>query len=100
MEQTHEQDEENHMKRVIYAAAILGLAACSSNKYNDYSDLPDTKMLVDKEMSALSRAQIITAVQECQSANMRPVMIYSKRKINGQISEVVVDVSCAPKFGQ
>jgi hypothetical protein len=56
-------------------------------------------MLVDKEMSAMTRSQIINAIQECQSGNLRPVMVYSRRKINGQVSEVVVDVSCAPKFG-
>jgi hypothetical protein len=56
-------------------------------------------MLVDKEMSAMTRTQIINAIQECQSGNLRPVMVYSRRKINGQVSEVVVDVSCAPKFG-
>jgi len=82
-----------------YLLILLLLASCAKNQYIDNSDLPNTTMLVDKEMSAMSRSQIINAIQECQSGNLRPVMVYSRRKINGQVSEVVVDVSCAPKFG-
>jgi hypothetical protein len=82
-----------------YLLILLFLASCAKNQYIDNSDLPNTTMLVDKEMSAMSRSQIINAIQECQSGNLRPVMVYSRRKINGQVSEVVVDVSCAPKFG-
>lgn len=87
------------MKYVYLVLAAAMLMACSSNSYTDYSDLPNSKMLVDKEMISMTRSQIITAIGECQSGNLRPVMIYSKRKINGQISDAVVDVTCAPRFG-
>ena len=82
-----------------YLLILLLLASCAKNQYIDNSELPNTTMLVDKEMSAMTRTQIINAIQECQLGNLRPVMVYSRRKINGQVSEVVVDVSCAPKFG-
>lgn len=82
-----------------YLLIFLLLASCAKHQYIDNSELPNTTMLVDKEMSAMTRSQIINAIQECQSGNLRPVMVYSRRKINGQVSEVVVDVSCAPKFG-
>lgn len=85
------------MKKVFIAVFLL--AGCAKHQYIDNSELPNTTMLVDKEMSAMTRSQIINAIQECQSGNLRPVMVYSRRKINGQVSEVVVDVSCAPKFG-
>jgi uncharacterized lipoprotein YmbA len=87
------------MRYIYIATAAALMAACSSSPYMDYSDLPNSKMLVDKEMLAMTRSQIITAVGECRSGNMRPVMVYSKRKINGQISDAVVDVTCSPKFG-
>jgi hypothetical protein len=41
---------------------------------------------------------IIDAVGECQGNDLRAVMVYSKRKINGYSSEVVVDVYCAPRY--
>jgi len=89
------------MKKELIFVLTAILAGCATQKqYNDYADLPNSTMLVDKEMSALSRSQIISAIQECQSGNLRPVLIYSKRKINGQVNDTVVDVSCAPKFGQ
>jgi len=85
--------------RYIYIASAAAMMLACSSQYADYSDLPNSKMLVDKEMLAMTRSQIITAIQECQSGNLRPVMVYSKRKINGQVSDAVVDVTCAPRFG-
>jgi hypothetical protein len=85
---------EDMMKYLLLALIGFSVIACSSNQYNDYSDLPNSKMLVDKEMSAMTRQQIITAVEECHAGFLIPVMIYTKRKINGQISEAVVDVTC------
>jgi hypothetical protein len=45
----------------------------------------------------MSRNEIITAINECETNNTRAVMIYGKRKVNGHITDVVIDVSCAPK---
>lgn len=86
------------MKRVILLSCGL-LGACSS-PYVDNSNLPDTKVLVEKEVTQMSRSQVIMAVQECESSGLRPVVIMSRRKINGSLSDVPVDVTCMPKFGR
>lgn len=87
------------MKKVILLSCGL-LGACSSSPYVDNSKLPDTKVLVEKEVTQMSRNQVIMAVQECDSSGLRPVVIMSRRKINGFLSDVPVDVTCMPKFGK
>ena len=75
------------------------LTACSS-PYVDNSKLPDTKLLVEKDTTQMSRNQVIIAVQECESSGLRPVMVMARRKINGSLADVPVDVTCMPKFGR
>jgi hypothetical protein len=86
------------MKKILLITGLLG--ACSSSPYVDNSKLPDTTLLVDKELTQMSRNQVIIAVQECEASGLRPVMIMSRRKINGMLSDVPVDVTCSPKYGR
>ena len=86
------------MKKILLLTGFLG--ACSSSPYVDNSKLPDTTLLVEKELTQMSRNQVIIAVQECESSGLRPVMVMSRRKINGYLSDVPVDVTCAPKYGR
>lgn len=83
---------------MLLTCGLLG--ACSSSPYIDNSKLPDTTLLVDKELTQMSRNAVIIAVQECESSGLRPVMIMSRRKINGMLSDVPVDVTCAPRYGR
>lgn len=82
-------------KSILLMCGLLG--ACSS-PYIDNSKIPDTKLLVEKELPQMSRSQVIMAVQECESSGLRPTVIMSRRKINGYLSDVPVDVTCMPKF--
>jgi hypothetical protein len=86
------------MKKILVITGLLG--ACSSSPYVDNSKLPDTTLLVEKELTQMSRNQVIIAVQECESSGLRPVMVMSRRKINGYLSDVPVDVTCSPKYGR
>lgn len=72
---------------------LLFLGACSSSPKELNSELE-----VDKVVQPMNRNMIIDAVGECQGNDLRAVMVYSKRKINGYSSEVVVDVYCAPRY--
>jgi hypothetical protein len=87
------------MKKLILLTCGL-LGACSSSPYVDNSKLPDTALLVEKELTQMSRSQLIMAVQECESSGLRPSVIMSRRKINGYLSDVPVDVTCLPRFGK
>ena len=86
------------MKKILLITGLLG--ACSSSSYVDNSKLPDTTLLVDKELTQMSRNQVIIAVQECEASGLRPVMVMSRRKINGYLSDVPVDVTCSPRYGK
>lgn len=57
----------------------------------------DQKLVIDAEIQPLSRNEVIVAVNECETNNLRAVLLYGKRKVNGFTSEIVLDVTCAPK---
>jgi hypothetical protein len=46
----------------------------------------------------MSRSEIITATNECESAGMRAVVVNAKRKVGEQFIPVVIDITCVPKF--
>lgn len=58
----------------------------------------EQKLTLDKDIQPMSRSEVILAVQECESSGLRAVMIIAKRKINNYTTDVVADVSCAPKY--
>tara|TARA_R110000787_G_scaffold62501_3_gene141308 strand:+ start:345 stop:590 length:246 start_codon:yes stop_codon:yes gene_type:complete len=67
----------------------LGVSACSGT--------PTTELIVDKNIHALSRTEVINAIEECHSVDLRPVMFYTQRRINQKNVPVVIDVTCAPR---
>lgn len=78
------------MKALIALAAIV-LTACSSTP-------PQQTLIIDKEVQHMSRNEVITAINECEGNHTRAVMVYAKRKINGFTADVVVEVTCAPRY--
>ena len=62
------------------------------------SSTAEQKMVLDKDIHAMSRNEVILAVQECESSGLRAVMVIAKRKINNYTTDVVADVTCAPKY--
>jgi len=96
------------MKKLIAlvssVALITLLTACAAGSSwnaslgNPSSSDTDTKLIVEKEVQPMSRNEIIVAVKECETSGLRAVVVYAKRRINGIKSDVVADVSCAPKF--
>lgn len=79
------------MKAAIIAIALI-LAGCST------FDTVEQKLTLEKEVQPLSRNEVITAINECESSGTRAIMVYGKRKINGHMADVVADVTCAPRF--
>ena len=81
------------MKNLITAVvATLAVVGCSSTP----NEPPNTNLHVDKEITAMTRPEVISAVTECENAGMNALVLYGKRKINGSPSHVVVDVTCVP----
>lgn len=83
------------MKKLLIAACSLGLlSACSTGA----PKAVEQELVIDKHVQPLTRNEVIVGVRECETNGLRGVMLYGKRKINGYTTEVVIDVTCAPKW--
>ena len=85
------------MKKLILIGAI-SLTGCSLFNPDPFSKLQNTTVHVDKDIPAMTRNEIINAVNECEGNGLRPVMITARRKVNGYLSEITAEVTCAPRY--
>jgi uncharacterized protein YcfL len=88
---------EKESRLIAVLALVSALCACSSTTTTTLKPAEQT-LILDKEIQGMSRNEVITAINECESSGTRAIMIFAKRKINGYSADVVVDVTCAPKF--
>lgn len=86
------------MKRpmlILLLACTAGwIEGCASNKP---PEAVQQELVVDKHVQPMSRNEVIVAVRECESSGLRAVMLYAKRKINGYTTDIVAEVTCAPR---
>ena len=75
---------------IVLLTALLG--ACSS------MTPPNAKLETDSTVYHMTRSQVINAINECESANTRPIVVEARRKINGVTTTVPVEVTCHPKY--
>ena len=78
-----------------YALLLSALVGCSS--YTE-PKMTEQKLIMDKEIQAMGRNEVIDAVRQCETSGLRAITIYGKRKINGYTAETIVDVTCGPKW--
>jgi hypothetical protein len=81
------------MKYLALLAVVL--TGCSSNNSPQY---PNQHLIVDSHVSAMSRQEVINGIHDCESNGMRAVMITSKKRVNGHITDVISEVTCAPRY--
>jgi len=84
------------MKIIITGVCLLILSGCSSTP--DKNAMPEQLLVVDDKVHSMSRLEVVTAIQDCQVAKTRAILIYAKRKVGGMTRDIVVDVSCAPLY--
>lgn len=96
------------MNKIILLCVIL-LGGCSAgsswnasmanpmNSSNVSTDGTQT-LALDKQVQGMSRNEVIMAVQECEASGLRAVVLTTKRRINGFNSDIIFDVTCAPKY--
>lgn len=84
------------MKKIFAAAICCFLGACANK--DPIASLPNTTLIVDKSMPPLSRNEVVNGIMDCEAAGARPVVITSRRKINGFLSEIPVEVTCMPRY--
>ena len=81
------------MKIVVATLGLLALAGCGSAPQYAQQNL-----VIDRNVPAMSRNEVINGISDCEGNGTRAVMIYGKRQINGFTADVVVDVTCAPRY--
>jgi len=79
------------MKYLALLAVVL--TGCASGP-----NYPQQSLIVDSHVSAMSRNEVINAIHDCQSNNLRAVMVTSKKRVNGHITDVISEVTCAPRY--
>jgi uncharacterized protein YcfL len=84
------------MSKMILLLPLL-LAACATEKQVAVR-APEIELVMDKQVQPMTRNEVIMAINECEKNGTRAVVINSRRKINGYSAEVVVDVTCAPRY--
>ena len=81
------------MKKILFVVLATGvMVGCSTSHYGSKSEL-----FVEKRAQPMSRQQVIQAIQDCEVSRMRPIMIMAKRRVNDWDTDIVIDVTCAPK---
>jgi hypothetical protein len=91
-----------------YALLLLALVGCANQPPSPvYSLRPDPlpvvqntmqELVMDKQIQPMGRNEVIDGVKQCESAGLRAIPIYAKRKINGYTVETVVEVTCGPRY--
>ena len=83
------------MKQIysLFSSTLI-LCGCATQQ----AVFPDQSLQIEKEVYAMSRNEVISAIRECETNKTRAVMVYAKRRINGVLRDVVVDVNCAPMY--
>ena len=87
------------MRAALILSAVM-LAGCAG------TDVPlaqppkvvEQVLVMDQKIQPMSRNEVIIAVKECESSGLRAVVIHGKRKIGEFSADVVIDVTCAPRF--
>lgn len=81
----------------IRTVALLGvmLAGCTTIPQQE---MPKQSIVADPSVYAMTRAEVISAIRECEVSKTKAVMVYAKRLVGGVPRDIVVDVSCAPMY--
>ena len=76
-----------------YALLLLALVGCASE-----TKITEQQLIMDKQIQSMGRSEVIDAIKQCETSNLRAITVFGKRKINGYTAETIVDVTCGPKF--
>jgi len=91
------------MKYMILLLALSGCAAGSSwnasmGQADHISTNGNQTLLLDKQVQEMTRNEVIMAIHDCEGNGLRAVVQTTKRRINGFASDIVFNVTCAPRL--
>jgi hypothetical protein len=91
------------MKYIILLLALTGCTAGST--WNASMGQPEyvstngsQTLLLDKQVQEMTRNEVIMAIHDCEGNGLRAVVQTTKRRINGFTSDIVFNVTCAPRL--
>jgi uncharacterized protein YcfL len=71
----------------------LVLVGCASEP-----PVTQQELVMDKKIQSMGRSEVIDAIKQCETSNLRAITVFGKRKINGYTAETIVDVTCGPRY--
>ena len=80
------------------AGSSWNASMCDQHTTPSATPASEALLVTDKQVQPLSRNEVINGIKECETSGLRAAMITSKRKINGYTSDVVIDITCMPKY--
>ena len=88
------------MRMIIIGTCVLLFSGCGMMPKSEPKKMaiPEQELLLDEQVHAMSRLEVMNAIAECQTVRTRAVVIYGKRKVGGVTRDIVVDVTCAPLY--
>ena len=88
-----------YLGKLLTISSILLVTACSNNPkpFTDkFRAKHNTDVIVEKKVHLMHRQEVINAIEDCKTANLRPVLFYSTRYVNDR---PVPMITCAPRSG-
>ena len=86
--------------KLLTISSILLVTACS-NQPKPFTDKfrakHNTDVIVEKKVHLMHRQEVINAIEDCKTANLRPVLFYSTRYVNDRPVPMIADITCAPR---
>jgi len=88
------------VKKVIIVGIAVLLTACGTTQQVTPPPQPmqNADLILDKTAYPMSRNETVNAAMECESGGMRAVIVTAKRRVGTAVSDIVIDVYCAPRY--
>ena len=91
-----------YLGKLLILSSVLVITACS-NQPKPFTDKfrakHNTDVIVEKKVHLMHRQEVINAIEDCKTANLRPVIFYSTRYVNEMAIPMIADITCAPRSG-
>ena len=91
-----------YLGKLLTISSVLLVTACSNNPkpFTDkFRAKHNTDVIVEKKVHLMHRQEVINAIEDCKTANLRPVLFYSTRYVNEMAIPMIADITCAPRSG-
>ena len=90
------------MKLIFSLLLLAGLTACGSSKPPPTVAMvlkaPVVQLQYEAQVQQMNRNDVIQALHDFEGNGLRAIIVTSKRIVAGVLSNIIIDVQCAPRF--